>query len=181
MKHYYTSAKNSTECIFCPHCGHEDSSEIYEEEAKSIEVECRECKTKFLTSRINKSLFEEMVGRTITSISGLHVGSEEVIFKCSDGTRWRMYHDCHCSNNVEIAELHGEIDHLIGSPIVFAYESTNEDDQPSEDSTSWTWTFYRIATDKGTVVLRWLGESDGYCSESVELEMEECEKKKNDK
>lgn len=70
-----------------------------------------------------------------------------------------------------IEEIVGDLDDLVGSPILAAEESSNsEDDKPSDDSESWTWTFYRFRTAKGLVVIRWLGESNGYYGEGVDLE-----------
>ena len=59
----------------------------------------------------------------------------------------------------------------MNSPILMAEEVTDDDHdkKPNEDADSWTWTFYKFATNKGSITLRWLGESNGYYSERVDF------------
>lgn len=106
-----------------------------------------------------------LVGQTIASIEGCTVNSEQVTVRCTDNTAYRFWHQQDCCENVALAEFHGDPADLAGATIHSA-EETGEAG-PVVDSESYTWTFYRIVTDKGTLVMRWLGESNGYYSESV--------------
>ena len=117
--------------------------------------------------------FEDLVGQTLTSIEGLESGSDVVTFRVADGRVYRMYHSQDCCESVAVEDVSGDVSDLIGTPVLAAVESTNVD-QPPPDSdrgdVSGTWTFYRLTTSKGLVVIRWLGESNGYYSESVDFE-----------
>lgn len=113
-----------------------------------------------------------LLGKTITNIAGMTEGSESISIDCSDGTSYVMYHEQDCCESVFVNDVAGDPADLIGSPIVNAEESASSDrpeGMPAPDSyvESETWTFYRLGTVKGTVVLRWLGSSNGYYSESV--------------
>ena len=110
-----------------------------------------------------------LVGKTITSIKGLNKDSEEIIFECSDGSKYKMYHEQDCCESVWLEDIYGDKEDLIGSPILKAEVNTNEDCPPLNDAESYTWTFYTLATVKGTVDLRWYGTSNGYYSERVDF------------
>jgi hypothetical protein len=118
---------------------------------------------------------ESLIGRIITNIVKIRdceVCGEVVAlhFTFADGGVVRMYHDQDCCEFVRLYDIAGDLDDLVGTPILKAEESSNRDDPPTmEADESWTWTFYLFATAKGHVTLRWLGTSNGYYSEEVLL------------
>jgi len=109
----------------------------------------------------------DMVGITLREVIG-SVGEEALVFVTTNGTRFELYHQQDCCESVKIEDIIGDLSDLIGYPIVEAEELSSEPDpyldyQPE----SYTWTFYRFSTVRGTVTVRWFGESNGYYSENV--------------
>ena len=115
----------------------------------------------------------ELIGKTLTEIEG-GVGSDELLFHCSDGSKYLMHHYQDCCESVDIEDICGDLEDLIGVPILMAEESTSQNENPEgveipEYQDSFTWTFYKFATDKGYVTIRWYGSSNGYYSERVDF------------
>ena len=112
-------------------------------------------------------------GKTLKAI--VRDGDRSITFVVDDGTRYRMFHDQDCCESVLIDDVVGDLQDLVGEPIFMA-EQVSSDDRGSlkgkEHADSYTWTFYKLATRKGFVDIRWYGESNGYYSESVEIEKE---------
>lgn len=113
---------------------------------------------------------KELIGKTMLSVK--NNDNYEIVFTADDCKRWKLYHDQDCCESVQVEDVCGDLADLIGSPIVEAEEVTGDTAQPDgwrpgEYCESFTWTFYKFRTAKGSVTIRWLGESNGYYSESV--------------
>lgn len=126
---------------------------------------------------------EDLLGKTLLSVSK-NENNDEITFICDDGVEYIMYHDQDCCESVSIDDINGDLADLIGSPITLAekvvssehtpekqveIESKKANDEYWYEDDSFTWTFYKLATVKGYVDIRWYGSSNGYYSESVEF------------
>jgi len=112
---------------------------------------------------------EEFIGKTFTDISVDEAG-DEIIFTTNTGKKYKMYHSQDCCEDVSIEDIEGNLDDLINSEILKAEQVENNDNKKDDSDDSWTWTFYKLATIKGYVTIRWYGDSNGYYSESVDIE-----------
>ena len=112
--------------------------------------------------------FETLLGKTLVSVRNVDDG--EILFETKDGDGYMLYHEQDCCENVYVEDICGDLDDLLGSPLLLAEEVDSGDPDPlDKDDESYTWTFYKLSTNKGSVTIRWYGESNGYYSESVDF------------
>ncbi len=122
--------------------------------------------------------FSELLGHVPVKIEGLEKGSCEVTFHFKDWKgkiyKFSLYHLQSCCESVQVEDVCGDVEDLLNTPIRLAEESVNDNDPEvtGHGSESCTWTFYRLRTIKGDVTIRWLGESNGSYSESVDAKWE---------
>lgn len=128
--------------------------------------------------------FSILKGKTISKITAT---AEVVLFYTNDGRVYKLFHDQVCCEGVYLEDVCGDWDDLLNSPILLAEEVTQELGESIPDwakahliqeilskeepvlSEYTRWTFYKLSTIKGSVTLRWCGESQ-YYSVSVDFE-----------
>jgi hypothetical protein len=146
--------------------------------------------------------FDTLVGETLSEIR-IDESKEYIVFVTDNGEVFKMFHPQFCCEIVQLEDVVGDIEDIIGSPILMAEEVSNNGegrtdrnfkegdaerikvgywpkgvDKPTDRAPdSYTWTFYKLGTIKGTVTLRWYGTSNGCYSESVDFV--KCEEAKN--
>jgi hypothetical protein len=116
--------------------------------------------------------FEELEGRTLSKIVG-EIGDEEMCMYITDTNYVKMYHSQDCCESVSIEDIVGDLNDLVGTPLLMVEETSNSDDPAPDDgfNDSYTWTYYRFRTIKGSVDIRWFGSSNGYYSEGVSIKV----------
>lgn len=121
---------------------------------------------------------DDIIGKTFVSV--VNKDDEEILFTDTDGVKYYMFHEQDCCEGVSIDDICGDLQDLVDSPIVTARENTSDKNPTGvtkEYQDSFTWTFYDFATMKGSVTIRWYGESNGYYSESVDFRKERPDNK----
>lgn len=111
---------------------------------------------------------KEFIGKTLKSVNVINNESNiKIIFEFEEGQKYEMSHQQYCCEDVYIEDITGNMANLIGRELTMAEEVQELGEK--EDGT-FTWTFYKLATELGYVTIRWYGESNGYYSESVDIE-----------
>lgn len=113
-----------------------------------------------------------LLGKTLKSVSV--IGHDEaLLFVTDDGDSYTMYHEQGCCESVYLESIVGDLEDLIGSSLLVAEQVSNvEESSLSKQELCdeyYEWTFYKFATRKGYVDLRWFGTSNGYYSVSVDF------------
>ena len=114
--------------------------------------------------------FSDLLGKTIVVMR--QEGDDVLRFITSEGKIYWMGHRQDCCETVQIKEIVGDLNDLLGSPVTLAEEVSSPEAPPGFEQgyDSNTWTFYKLATIKGGVTITWHGNSNGYYSESVDFE-----------
>jgi hypothetical protein len=128
--------------------------------------------------------FSILKGKTLVSVR--NIDNDELIFETDKQEKYVLHHDQECCENVYIADICGDLTDLIGAPILIADESIMDNENPKdvdekflhyqEDEDCFAWTFYRLGTIKGDVVIRWYGTSNGYYAIGVDFEIYDRDK-----
>ena len=113
--------------------------------------------------------FQDLRGKTFHKVERTTYDREDAIkFHREDGSFYLLTHVQDCCESVTIESITGDLADLEGTLILLAEESSNHI-EGSEEHDSETWTFYKLATIKGYVDIRWHGFSNGYYSEAVDF------------
>jgi hypothetical protein len=118
---------------------------------------------------------QELAGKKIVAIDIVDDPKKdhEIRIEIEGGRVFRFYHNQDCCESVRIAapkDSDGSLLSLIGKEIREVTQEEDRDDGTDTDYDSWTKTTITFRTDSETVISRWIGESNGYYSEDVDLE-----------
>jgi hypothetical protein len=122
-----------------------------------------------------------LIGKTLAMVWADH---EEVHFVVNDTEEYKLWHSQDCCESVYVESIVGDLADLQDTPILNAEEVSGsfgygnhptdadkaEGFRESEADESYTWTFYKLSTIKGSVTIRFLGSSNGYYSERVDFD-----------
>lgn len=109
--------------------------------------------------------FSNLKGKTFVDVV-VSDDNEEVLFVVSDNEKYKLFHSQNCCESVTIESIVGDVKDLIGAEILIADEATSGNANEVYDADE-MWTFYKLATVKGYVDIRWYGSSNGYYSIEV--------------
>lgn len=114
-------------------------------------------------------VYDEMIGKMFCNV--INLDNMILYFQFKDDSGYVFYHEQNCCEDVYIEDICGDLYDLENTPILCAELVGGESFEPeSDDDEKYTdWYFYKFATIKGSVTIRWCGTSNGYYSTRVKF------------
>lgn len=114
--------------------------------------------------------YKVLIGKTMKSVKA---EDDTLIFTDLENNQYIFYHQQECCEDVIIDDICGDLNDLVGNPILQAEKVCSDEIPPKKEiyyeDASYTWTFYKFSTIKGSVTVKWFGISNGYYSEEVDF------------
>lgn len=96
---------------------------------------------------------------------------ESICFFFGDGTSVEFYHEQDCCEQVYIADVNGNWNDLIGTPLLVVEHRSEDMSKDEEWGELIEWNFYCFRSIKGSVDVRWEGSSNGYYGVGVSMKV----------
>lgn len=111
--------------------------------------------------------FKDLIGETLEFVD-VDEQENQILLTTKSGRRILIYHDQGCCESVRIVDTLGNWHDLIGKVIVEVEEDIiDSGDHDGYDSKTETTLTFKV--DGSTVISKWIGESNGFYSESVDI------------
>ena len=124
----------------------------------------------------DQSEIKKLVGEVLTGVVVNYIDADEkgdvIMLTTASGRKFMIHHEQDCCEVVKIQDTEGDWHSLIGKVIVDVSEEVSHDDISTEweyCDESWTKTALTFRVDDATVISRWIGTSNGYYSERVDI------------
>ena len=110
--------------------------------------------------------FSDLVGEVLDAVD-IDREENQILLTARSGRKFLVYHEQDCCETVAISGQDGSFDKLIGKPLIEARDFAVDTGESESDSQTTTTLVFRV--DDQTVISRWVGDSNGYYSESVDI------------
>lgn len=100
------------------------------------------------------------------TLSYVDQSDDQILLTTKSGRKIMIYHEQDCCESVRIEDTEGNWKDLIGRVLLYVGEDTDDVELDWGSGTKTTFTF---KVDGDTVISRWIGESNGYYSEKVDI------------
>ena len=116
----------------------------------------------------NRVRFDVLVGEVLDAVD-IDREKDQILLTTRSGRKFLVYREQDCCETVAISGQDGSFDKLIGKPLIEARDFAVDTGESESDYDSQTTTTLVFRVDDQTVISRWIGDSNGYYSESVDI------------